>query len=187
MGRDWGHVQVGGLVRHIKWDDLLDDGFELSGSVWGWGMNLSSVLHATKRDTIRLQAVVGEGIENYLHDAPIDVGARNNFSNPITPVVGEALPVIGGMAFLDHYWTGRWSTTVGYSRLDLDNSDGQSPDAFQAGQYALVNLRHMPVPALMMGGELSWGHRANNSDGFAVNDVRLQFAFRFSFDATVRD
>ena len=187
LARDWGHVQVGGLARYIRWDDLNDDAFDLSGSVWGWGVSLSSVLNATQRDTVRLQVVVGEGSENYLNDAPVDVAVRNNFSNPITPIVGEALPVIGGMAFLDHYWSDRWSTTVGYSRMDLDNSDGQDPDAFKAGQYALINLRHMPVPKLMMGGEFAWVHRANNSDGFAVDDLRLQFAFRYSFDVTVGD
>ena len=187
MGNDdhWGHVQVGGLVKYIAWDDLNDDPLDLTGSVWGWGVNVSAVLNATKRDTVRLQAVYGEGIENYLNDAPVDVGVKNNFSNLITPVVGEALPVIGGMAFLDHYWNDRWSTTVGYSGMDVTNSDAEAPDAFRAGQYALANLRWLPVPKLWMGGEFQWGRRANFSDGFTFNDYRFQFAFRYSFDVTV--
>ena len=36
----------------------------------------------------------------------------------------------------------------------------------------------------MMGGELQWAHRENNSDGFSVDDFRLQFSFKYSFSAT---
>ena len=31
LSRDWGHVQVAGLVRRIDWDDVLADPFDLSG------------------------------------------------------------------------------------------------------------------------------------------------------------
>ena len=37
----------------------------------------------------------------------------------------------------------------------------------------------------MMGGEFQWGHRENNSDGFKVNDVRIQFSFKYSFSAKI--
>ena len=33
----------------------------------------------------------------------------------------------------------------------------------------------------MMGGEFQYANRNNNSDGFAVNDYRLQFSFKYSF------
>ena len=41
---DWGHVQVAGILRQMKWDDLNDDQFDLSGDATGWGINLSSNL-----------------------------------------------------------------------------------------------------------------------------------------------
>lgn len=41
--------------------------------------------------------VYGSGVENYMNDAPIDVGIRNNLSNPISPIKGVALPVLGGI------------------------------------------------------------------------------------------
>lgn len=183
--RDWGYVQVGGALRYIKYDDVLDDQFDLDGSVWGWGLALSSNLKVTPKDTARLMFVYGEGIQNYFNDAPVDVGIKNNLSNPVTPIVGEALPVIGVVAFLDHNWNDRWSTAAGYSLVDIDNSSGQSPDAYKRGQYALVNLLHTPTRNVMMGGEFQWAHRENNSDGFKSSDVRLQFTFKYNFNVTL--
>ena len=76
--------------------------------------------------------------------------------------------------FLDHTWNEKFSSTVGYSRQDIDNTDGQAPDAFKTGQYALGNLLYYPAPNVMMGGELQWGRRENFSDGFQQR--RLQGA-----------
>src|SRR5262249_10156050 len=36
-----GYLQVGGIVREIKYDDTLQDQFNLSGSVTGWGISIS--------------------------------------------------------------------------------------------------------------------------------------------------
>ncbi len=78
------------MLREIKWDDVLDDQFDLSGDATGWGLNLSSNLNAGKNDVIRLQFVFGEGIENYMNDAPVDIGIVNNSPNPVTPILGKA-------------------------------------------------------------------------------------------------
>ena len=91
---DWGHVQVAGILRQIKWDDLNDDEFDLSGDATGWGLNLSSNLKIAKH-VARLSFVYGEGIQNYMNDAPVDIGIESNFANPRTPIVGKALPLAG--------------------------------------------------------------------------------------------
>ena len=181
LTQDWGYVRVGGILRMIKWDDVLDDRFELSGDATGWGLNFSSNLKATASDTVRLQFVFGEGIQNYMNDSPVDVGIVNNFSNPVTPVLGEAVPIIGVVAFLDHTWNPRFSTAVGYSLQDNDNTEGQTPNAFKTGHYALGNLLYTPVPNVMMGGEFQWGRRENFSDGFHSDGLKLQFSFKYNF------
>ena len=43
-------MRAAGMLRLIKWDDLLDDEFDLSGDATGWGLNLSSNLKAGKND-----------------------------------------------------------------------------------------------------------------------------------------
>jgi hypothetical protein len=93
-GQKWGYVRVAGAVRVIKWDDMVNDALELSGDATGWGINLSSNLNLGK-DVVRLQYVFGEGIQNYMNDSPVDIGIENNFSNPVTPIVGKPLPIQG--------------------------------------------------------------------------------------------
>jgi hypothetical protein len=177
----WGYVRAAGMLRVIKYDDVLDDEFELSGDATGWGINLSSNLKAGANDTVRLQLVFGEGIQNYMNDSPVDVGIRNNLSNPVTPVLGEALPIVGIVAFLDHSWSSEFSSTIGYSWQENDNSDAQAPDAFKVGHYALGNVMYYPVPSVMLGGELQWGRRENNTDGFQSLGFKLQFSFKYNF------
>jgi hypothetical protein len=179
--KGWGYARAVGILRLIKWDDVLADQFELSGDATGWGVNLSSNLKAGSHDTVRLQLVFGEGIENYMNDAPVDIGVRNNFGNAVTPIVGEPLPIVGIVAFLDHNWNSKFSSTVGYSRTDIDNTDGQAPNAYKTGQYALGNVLYSPVPNAMVGGELQWGRRENFSDGFHSDGLKVQVSFKYNF------
>jgi hypothetical protein len=176
----WGHVQVAGMLRQMKWDDLNDDQYDLSGKATGWGINVSSNLKLQKH-VARLQVVYGEGIQNYMNDAPVDVGIQNNFSNPRTPVLGKALPILGIVAFLDLNWNAKWTSTVGYSMVDIDNSDGQTADAYKKGQYALANILYYPTSNLFLGPEIQWGKRENFRDGFTSDDVRIQFSVKYNF------
>jgi hypothetical protein len=182
-GHDWGYVQLGGIVRRIEWEDQGTDAFDLSGSATGWGLSLSSNIKI-KKDVIRLQGVYGEGIQNYMNDAPVDIGIQNNFSDPVSPVIGVALPMWSMVAFYDRTWSDKWTSSFGYSYLDIDNSDGQSPDAFHSGSYAAVNLIYYPVPNVLAGVEYTWGQRKNNSDGWTYDDNRVAVSFKYSFKQT---
>lgn len=182
LGRDWGYVELAGIFRSIRWVDKNTDQFDLGGSAFGWGLNLSSNLNFTKKDIGRFQVVYGEGIQNYMNDAPVDVGAEiNRDGDPRKPVRGVALPNFGAVAFLDHTWNKRFSSSIGYSVINITNSGLQSPSAFQRGHYALGNLLFYPTDRAMVGAEFQWGRRENFSDGFASNDYRMQFSFRYNF------
>jgi hypothetical protein len=182
--RGWGHVQIAAIWREIEWDDTLDDQFDLSGRGTGWGVNTTSNLKFGK-DTLHLGAVYGEGVENYMNDAPVDVGVRTNFLNPRTPVLGELLPVLGLMAFYDRTWSEKFTSSAGYSRERISMSNAQKPSDFRLGQYALGNVLYYPVENVMVGSEFQWGRRDNNSDGFRADDYRIQFSFKYSFSYKV--
>ena len=183
MNRDWGHLQFSGIARYIKWDDNLADAFELSGSTVGWGAHVATNIKFGP-GVFRGSVVYGEGIQNYMNDAPVDIGPELNPGDPVTPVEGVALPILGIVAFYDCNWSDRWSSSVGYSLVDIDNSDLQAPSAFQKGDYALVNLMHYPVKNVMLGPELQWGKRTNNSDEFTSDDYRIQFSAKYTFGKT---
>jgi hypothetical protein len=179
LGRPWGYVELAGILRRMEWEDLNADQFDLSGDALGWGLNLSSNLKFGTNDVVRLSAVVGEGIENYMNDAPADVGIENRPG--AGPVEGVALPLLGLVAFLDHTWSKRASTSIGYSSIDIDNSAGQSDDAFSIGHYAIGNLMFYPAPGLMSGIELQWGRRENFRDDFQADIFKVQFSFKYNF------
>jgi hypothetical protein len=177
----WGHVKIAGIIRSIRWDDVLPDTFDLAGGTTAGGGTVSAMLKAGKNDVFRLQYVVGRGIQNYFNDAPIDIGVVTNFGNVRRPFLGEALPVWGAVAYLDHNWNKMWSTSLGYSRVSIDNSDGQLPEDFRIGQYASINLLSTPAPNIMIGGEFQWERRANFGTEFRPNNYRFQFAFKYSY------
>jgi hypothetical protein len=179
-GHDWGYVEIAGIVRYIEWEDVLDDQFDLSGDDVGWGVNLSSNLKFGD-NVVRLQAVYGEGVQNYMNDAPEDVGIRTNFDDPRRPIEGEALPMFGAVAFIDFNWNEHVTSSIGYSLLDIDNSNGQADDAFARGDYAIANLLFYPIKNVMFGPELQWGRRENFRDGFDSDDFRIQFSVKYNF------
>jgi hypothetical protein len=180
----WGYVRTAGMLRKINWDDTLVDAVDLSGGTTGWGWNVSSNLKAGASDVLRLQLTIGEGIQNEMNDSPVDIGIANN-NDPLRPFVGEALPIVAISMFLDHTWSEKYRSAVGYSWQDNDNSDAQAPNAFKVGHYALGNLLYYPVPDVMLGGELQWGRRDNFSDGFSSDGLKVQFSFKYNFSFKV--
>ena len=120
-----------------------------------------------------------------MNDAPVDIAAKPNFGDRVRPVRGRALPMHSYVAFLDHSWTKRWSSSLGYSELDVSNTILQTPNAFHRGQYAIANLLFYPVEHVMYGVEGQWGRRTNFGDGFHSNDYRIQFSFRYNFSAQI--
>jgi DcaP outer membrane protein len=181
-GRKWGYVELAGILRKIEWEDQNNNpNYDLSDDALGWGLNLSTNLKLGQGTVFRGQFLYGEGIENYMNDATTDIGIKNNPSNPQKPVLGVALPVTGIVAFIDHNWNSKFSTSIGYSSVSIDNADASEDDAFKKGDYAIANLMYTPVDRVMMCAELQYGKRTNFRDDFSSDIVKLQFSFKYSF------
>jgi len=186
-GHDWGYVELAGIVRYMKWEDQLEDQIDLSGDAIGWGLNLSSNIKLGKDNLVRLSVLYGAGVQNYMNDAPVDVAIDTTEGN------GVAIPLLGVVAFLEHNWSEKFATAIGYSMLDIDNTNGQSYDAFSMGSYALGNIIYYPVKDVMMVCELQWGNRENLGDYPDPNDpqadiylktadiLKIQFSFKYNF------
>ncbi len=154
---EWGYVELAGIVRYMKWEDLNDDEVDYSGDAVGWGLNLSSNLKLGKDNIVRLSVLYGAGVQNYMNDAPVDVAIKGTGED----AKGVALPLFGAVAFLEHNWSEKFATAIGYSMLNIDNTDGQNYDAFKMGQYAIGNIIYYPVQNVMMVAELQYGNRDN--------------------------
>ena len=183
--RKWGYLQVAGIFRKISWVDTgANPQFKLGRDVLGWGINTSSNVKFGKKDIGRFQVVYGEGIQNYMNDAPIDIGVETNANNPARPIEGVPLPVLGVVSFLDHAWSDKFTSSLGYSMENIDNSNGESASDFHQGHYALGNLLYHPIPKVTIGSEFQFGRRINFKDGFNVDDYRIQFSFKYDWGKT---
>jgi hypothetical protein len=183
FGGDWGHVQLSGILRRVGFEvratsaDPWRDGDER-----GWGLNLASAINTIGRDRLLLQVVYGEGIASYMNDGGMDLAPAVAFDEggSVSDVEAQAVPLTGVMAYYDHYWSDRWSSSVGYSYTEVDNTNFQEPGSFHKGEYASGNLLYYPRENLLVGAELMWGQRENN-DGASDDDFRLQLSVIYSF------
>ena len=173
---DFGHYQVAGIFRKLGFE-RLDTGS--SDEEWGWGINTSAVLNTWGDDKLKLQVVYGEGIGNYMNDGGVDIAPD---SEDNAQAGAEAVPLLGIVAYYDHYWNARWSSSFGWTMTDLDSSDGQSGNEFERGQLASINLLHYPADNVMMGTEFGWGQR-EDVDGNTGSDYRIQFSLKVGFDS----
>ncbi|HVK82454.1 MAG TPA: DcaP family trimeric outer membrane transporter [Kofleriaceae bacterium] len=180
-GGPWGYVELAGILRYLAWGETT--GPDLSDHAIGWGLNLSSNLKY-RGHVLRLAAVYGEGIQSYMNDAPADVGIEIDPTEP-GGVKGVALPILTGVAFLDLKWNDLMTSSIGWSGVWIDNSDGQLPSAYHSGHYALANLLFQPFDNLMFGPEVQYGHRSNAEDDFTADEFRVQFSARFKYSKTI--
>src|SRR5277367_1693291 len=184
--RNWGYLQMAGIVRKIGWVDTSGNPINLGGSAVGWGVDLTSNLNLPQKNVAKLAFSYGDGIENYMNDAPVDIGVQKNPPNSSVPIKGVALPVLGVVAFLDHTWSEHFTSSAGYSLLNIQNSNAQLPTDFHQGDYAIANLLYHPIPRVTTGAEFQFGRRVNFSNGFNANDYRMQFSFKFDWDRSFK-
>ena len=192
---NWGYVQLGGVVGSIKWRNVNDSSYynpdgkggavylQLNGSAIRWGGTISTNINIGKKAVFRGQYVYGEGMENYMNDAPVDVAVTRNYEgNTIEqPIRGKALPVWGATAFVDVNWSNLFSSSFGYSVTTIKNTNLQSQDAYKQGQYGLVNLLYYPVNNVMAGVEYNYGRRDNFGGSFHSTTSEVRFAFKYNF------
>jgi hypothetical protein len=180
---DWGHVLVGGILRKVGYELRTDETSRWTeGSETGWGINVGAAFNVLEKDAIRLQVVYGEGIASYMNDGGMDLAPAANWnSGVLDDLEAEAVPLTGVLAYYDHWWSAKWSSSIGYSFTSVDNTNFQDPGAFSQIDYASGNLLYYPADNLMIGAELMWGERENN-DGATEDDIRFQFSVKYSFD-----
>ncbi len=191
----WGHVQVAGILRWIGAEVVADKdpgtaediGVVYDDNDTGWGVNLTTVINVRSKDAIRAGVVYGEGIASYMNDGGMDAGPDKGLlpdgSLPGNTRV-EAVPLLGVSAYYDHWWNSQFSSSIGYSFNQVDNTDGQTADTYKKGQYSSVNLLYYPVENIMVGGEFLWGARENRN-GDSNDDTRVQVSVKFNFGATL--
>jgi len=179
---EWGHVQVSGILRSIGFETIDPPDNEPSGSEFGWGINVGAHVNIDERDKLIGQVVYGEGIASYMNDGGTDLAPGGT---SLLDIHAETVPLLGALIYYDHWWDEQWSTSIGYSIVNVDNRSLQEATAFHQGQYASVNLLYQPAKNIMIGGEIMWGEREDN-DGATGDDFRFQFSVRYAFGTELK-
>lgn len=181
---DWGHAQLAGIVRQLGFETVGAPDNEPKGDELGWGLNGTTAFKMGSA-TGRVGVVYGEGIASYMNDGGMDMAPETTteFQPPNLVILrgrAEAVPLLGITAYLDYAWSEHWSSAIGYSLTQVDNTNFQEPTAYHRGEYASANILWTPHPRVMTGAELMWGQRTDNG-GAKGDDFRLQFSFKVSF------
>jgi hypothetical protein len=172
----WGHVQLAGVARWVTFDNPTGIGGNPSGTVFGYGGNLTASINTFGDDSIKGQFAIGKAIATYINDCCFDLAP--NAATP--PAHATALPLIGWLIYYDHWWSKQWSSSIGFSQNIQQNSPGQLSDAQNQGYYASANLLWYPMQNVTLGVEGLWGERVN-FNGAKGQDERVQFSARVKF------
>ena len=76
------------------------------------------------------------------------------------------------------------AAAIGYSVDQVDNTAGQTADAYNKGQYASANLLYYPVKNVMVGAELLWGEREDKVAP-ATTTPACSSASKYNFGTTL--
>jgi hypothetical protein len=188
---NWGHFQIAGILRKIGYEYSLAGEPLQKSSQTGWGLNLTAGIKTIGKDQLLLGVVHGNGIASYMNDGGMDLAPTAvPTAGPTPQISGEAVPLTGVSVYYDHYWNSKWSSSIGYSFDQVDNTNFQvttppGSAAFHKGEYASVNLLAYPANNVMIGGEILYGklYRLGGPTGVpSGDDVRFQFSVKYSFD-----
>lgn len=173
LDRDWGHFRAAGILRQVGYQNPAAADSRPSGGKTGYGINLSGAFKLFGKGKLNWQVVSGEGIASYMNDGGVDLA-------PGAGLKAETVPSLGWLVFYGHSWSDRWSSSIGYSQHQQDNTDGQFDTALRKGSYGSINLLYYPAKNVTTGAEFVWGQLDQKGDASA-EDYRLQFSTKVSF------
>lgn len=164
-----GHVQVGGLLRSLSFDNNAGP----SDSTVGWGLNLSGGLKTFGQDSLVASFSYGEGIGRYIQDLPGGSGAVVDDTGNL-----HTLPAWGAMVGYRHQWSEKWRSTVSYSYVELDSRAEQGGLAYDHTHYAQANIIWASTKNFYVGLEYLYGLKEAR-DGAEGDDHRIQMSFQY--------
>ena len=168
----FGHLQFSTLFRDLGVQDSLGD----EHHVFGWGVNLSTGLDLTKRDSLQLLGVYGHGIGGQGNDA----GFFNSDAAFDADGDLEALPYWSVMAGMTHRWNDTLRSTITYGYVNLDNASGQDPTFYHTTHYASANLIWQLRKRLSVGLEGLYGIKEARNGVDSGDHWRIQLGMVYS-------
>lgn len=73
--------------------------------------------------------VTGEGIASYMNDGGADMGPEGTLAD----ISAKLIPLTAFHVYYDHSWNDKWTSAVGFSQNEVNNSSLQTDNAFKRG------------------------------------------------------
>jgi len=177
-----GHFQIAGIFRDVA-AFVTQGSTARTGTVFGWGVNVSTGFKTFGKDNVVFGVAAGQGISRYIQDTSgLGIDAEVT-SAGLTPHL-KATPDVGIDAAYQHYWKKTLRSSLVYSYAAVNNpleSVFVPATTYNHSDYGAVNLIWNPFgSSLHMGGEVlyGWQQLQNGSKG---DDTRIQFSAKYNF------
>ncbi|MEM1080751.1 MAG: DcaP family trimeric outer membrane transporter [Pseudomonadota bacterium] len=168
---DWGHVQVGGLLRQLAFED---QGLGVDDTQYGWGLSLSGKF-MLGRDDLRWMVHHGDGMGRYV-GLNFSNGAVIDNNNQL-----EAIGTTGGFVAYRHLWSEKWRSNAVISYLEVDNPvQFTGLNVSESNWSGQINLMYSPVKPLTFGIEYLLAER-DLETGQSGRLNRFQFTGKYAF------
>ena len=118
LDRDWGHVKAAAILRQVGFQSINTPSGEPSGQKGAYGLNVSGVLKVFGKDTLSWQLAGGTGIASYMNDGGTDLAPDANLR-------AKAVKSLGWFAYYGHAWGDRWTSAIGASQHQQDNTSDE--------------------------------------------------------------
>lgn len=176
-----GHFQVAGIFRDIA--AFVTQGTAAkTGSVFGWGVNISAGVKTIGRDNFMIAAVAGHGVSRYIQDTS-GLGIDAEVNTVGVPHL-QATPDVGADAAYQHYWKKTLRSNVVFSYAAVNNpvvSAFVPATTYNHSEYSAANIIWNPFSSsLNMGAEVLYGWQ-ELQNGTKGNDTRFQFSAKYTF------
>lgn len=168
---DWGHVQLGGMLRQLAYED---EGQGIDDDEMSWGVSLSGKV-PVGRDDFRWMIHHGEGLGRHV--------GLNFVNGAVLTDIGnlETIGTTGGFVAYRHWWTDRLRSSAVLGYLQADNPIEYTGMGVNSENWSgQVNLFYSPVDALSFGIEYLTAEREIESGDSGRLD-RVQFTGKYSF------
>jgi hypothetical protein len=169
-----GHIQGSFIFRDIA--AFLPNGE--TGSVFGWGGNVSFGAKTFGRDNIILAAAAGHGISRYIQDTS-GLGIDAEPASGANPHL-EATPAVGVEVAYQHYWFKSLRSSAVYSYAAVNDTVLAASTTYNHANYTSGNLIWNPYGSLNVGAEFLYGWKVLQN-GQKANVPRIQFSAKYSF------
>jgi hypothetical protein len=168
----FGHLQFSTMFRDLGATDSVGN----DDHVFGWGVNLSAGFDLTKKDSLQLLGIYGEGVGGMGNDTSfLNSDAAFDANGHLV-----AMPYWSLMAGMTHRWTDTLRSTITYGYVNLDNASGQASTFYHTSHYASANLIWQLRKRLSIGLEGLYGLKEARNGVDSGDHWRVQLGMVYS-------